>query len=154
MDFALRAARDKALDVAGRHSDRWVLGADTVVEIDGAILGKPSGVEAAREMLRSLSGREHQVHTAVSLVVAGRVQSLVDTAFVRFLDLDADVISWYVASGECMDKAGAYAVQGIGGLLVAEVQGSPNTVVGLPIHRLPELFAAHGLDFWQLLRAG
>ncbi len=153
VDYALRAARDKALDIAGRHPGCWVLGADTVVEIDGAILGKPAGVEAARQMLRSLSGREHQVHTAVSLVVDGSVQDLVDTAFVRFLELEDDVISWYVASGEPMDKAGAYAVQGIGGLLVGEVRGSPNTVVGLPIHRLPELFSAQGLDFWKLLRS-
>jgi len=152
VDYALRAARDKALDIARQHPESLVLGADTVVEIDGAILGKPSGVEAAHEMLRSLSGRKHQVHTAVSLVVAGTARDLVDSAFVRFLELDEDVISWYVASGEPMDKAGAYAVQGVGGLLVAEVQGSPNTVVGLPIQRLPELFAFHGLDFWRLLR--
>ncbi len=153
VDFALRAARDKALDIAARHPDCWVLGADTVVEVDGAILGKPTGVETAREMLRSLSGREHLVHTAVSLVVAGNVRGLVDTATVRFVALEEDVISWYVETGECMDKAGAYAVQGIGGLLVAEVRGSPNTVVGLPIHRLPEIFAAQELDFWKLLRS-
>lgn len=152
VDYAQRAARDKALDIAGCHPECWVLGADTVVEIDGAILGKPAGVEAACEMLRSLSGREHAVHTAVSLVVAGNARDLIDTAFVRFIEFDDDVISWYVASGEPMDKAGAYAVQGIGGMLVDEVRGSPNTVVGLPIHRLPELFAAHGLDFWRLLR--
>jgi len=152
VDYALRAARDKAVDIAGRYPECWVLGADTVVEVDGAILGKPPGVEAAREMLRFLSGRGHQVHTAVSLVIAGKHRELVDTADVRFVELEDDVIAWYVASGEPMDKAGAYAVQGIGGLLVAEVQGSPNTVVGLPIHRLPELFSAHGLEFWRLLR--
>jgi septum formation protein len=149
--FARRAARDKALDIAGRHPHRWVLGADTVVEIDDTILGKPAGVEAACAMLRSLSGREHLVHTAVSLVVAGNEHGLVDTATVRFADLEDEVISWYVASGEPLDKAGAYGIQGIGGLLVTEMRGSPHTVVGLPIHRLPELFSAQGLDFWKLL---
>jgi septum formation protein len=152
VDFARRAARDKALDVAGRRRDCWVLGADTVVEIDGLILGKPECAEGAHAMLRSLSGREHMVHTAVSLVVGGDARSLVDTAMVRFVNLDDTVISWYVNTGEPMDKAGAYAIQGIGGLLVAEMRGSPHTVVGLPIHRLPELFAARGIDFWGQLQ--
>lgn len=150
-DFARRAARDKALDVAARRPDSWVLGADTVVEIDGLILGKPGDANGARAMLRSLSGREHLVHTAVTLVAAGEARSLVDTASVRFLGLDDSVISWYVDTGEPMDKAGAYAIQGIGGLLVAEMRGSPHTVVGLPIHRLPELFAAQKIDFWSQL---
>jgi septum formation protein len=152
MDFARRAAREKTLDVAARRPDSWVLGADTVVEIDGRILGKPEGVNGAREMLRSLSGREHVVHTAVALVVAGEARDLVDSAVVRFLELDEAIISWYVDTGEPMDKAGAYAIQGIGGLLVTEMRGSPQTVVGLPIHRLPELFAARGIDFWSQLQ--
>ncbi|MDX2438073.1 MAG: Maf family protein [Acidobacteriota bacterium] len=151
--FALRAAREKALDVATRHPDSRVLGADTVVEIDGVILGKPRDAEDACRMLRSLSGRDHLVHTGVALAVAGNARELVDTASVRFSTLDDDIISWYVGSGEPMDKAGAYAIQGIGGLLVAELRGSPHTVVGLPIHRLPELFAAQDLDFWRLLTA-
>ncbi len=152
VDFARRAARDKALDVSIHRPDRWVLGADTVVEVDGLILGKPEGANGARAMLRSLSGREHLVHTAVSLVVAGEARCLVDTAMVRFFNLEDTVISWYVDTGEPMDKAGAYAIQGIGGLLVAEMRGSPHTVVGLPIHRLPELFAARGIDFWSQLQ--
>ncbi len=146
-DFALRAAREKALDVASRHHGRRVLGADTVVEIDGVILGKPAGAEGAREMLRSLSGREHLVHTGVALVVADSVRELVDTASVCFAALDDDIISWYVESGEPMDKAGAYAIQGIGGLLVAEMQGSPHTVVGLPIHRLAGALRRSGSRF-------
>jgi septum formation protein len=115
-DFARRAACDKAIDVWSMYPDRCVLGADTVVEINGGILGKPTG-----------------------------------TARVRFVELCDDVISWYVATGEPMDKAGAYAIQGVGGLLVAAVHGSPQTVVGLPIHRLPELFAEHSIEFWRLL---
>lgn len=151
MDFALRAAREKTLDVAGSRPDSWVLGADTVVEIDDRILGKPESVDGARAMLRSLSGREHVVHTAVTLVVDGEAGGLVDSAVVRFLELDETIISWYVDTGEPMDKAGAYAIQGIGGLLVAEMRGSPQTVVGLPIHRLPDLFATLGIDLWSQL---
>jgi septum formation protein len=151
-EFARRAAREKALDVATRRPGCWVLGADTVVEIDGRILGKPEDAADARAMLRSLSDREHLVHTAVSLVVDGEAGGLVDTATVRFFDLEDTVISWYVNTGEPADKAGAYAIQGIGGLLVAEMRGSPHTVVGLPIHRLPELFAARGIDIWSRLQ--
>ena len=102
-------------------------------------------------MLHRLSGREHAVHTAASLVVAGAATALVDTATVRFARLSERMVSWYVATGEPMDKAGAYAVQGLGGLFVVGVGGSPSTVVGLPVHRLPELFAGHGLDLWEML---
>ena len=159
--FARRAARDKALEVAGR-AGLPVLGADTVVEVDGTILGKPGSNGEAEEMLRALSGREHQVHTAVALAhrshqlpaVDERCHDLVDTATVEIVRLSDRVIRWYVATGEPMDKAGAYAIQGLGGLLVSAVEGSPHTVVGLPIHRLPELFAACGLDFWSMLDAG
>jgi septum formation protein len=149
--FAVRAARDKALEASGRCPGHPVLGADTVVEVDGSILGKPSSKAEAESMLRRLSGRAHLVHTALVLVAAGSAHQLVDTAKVRFVDLTDEIIRWYVATDEPMDKAGAYAIQGLGGLLVAGVAGSPHTVVGLPIHRLPELFAAVGLDFWKAL---
>ena len=149
--FVRRAARDKALEVAHRHPDEPVLGADTVVEIDRTILGKPGTPDVAEEMLRTLSGREHLVHTAVALVNDGRCHDLIDTAHVRCVNFTEQVISWYVSTGEPLDKAGAYAVQGLGGLLVEKVEGSPYTVVGLPIHRLPELFEAHNLDFWNRL---
>jgi septum formation protein len=102
-------------------------------------------------MLRLLSGRSHQVHTGVALAVGSRCESLVDTATVRFRSLTDAMIRWYVASGEPLDKAGAYAVQERGGMLVDGIDGSPNTVIGLPLHRLPELFSACGLDFWSLL---
>ncbi len=97
-------------------------------------------------MLRLLSGREHAVHTGMALAYEGRCHSLVDTAIVRFSPLDDAQIDWYVATGEPMDKAGAYAVQGAGGLLVHSITGSPQTVIGLPINRLPELFAALNLN--------
>lgn len=150
--FALRVARDKALAVAGRGDDLPVLGSDTVVEVDGVALGKPADARQAAAMLRRLAGRAHHVHTGVALTAGARCESLVDTARVRFLPLDDAMIRWYVATGEPMDKAGAYAVQGCGGLLVEGIEGSPNTVIGLPVHRLPELFARCGLDFWELSR--
>lgn len=149
--FASRAARDKALDVSTAHPGRLVLGADTVVEVDREILGKPVSEDEASSMLRRLSGRSHLVHTAVSLVNDSTVHDIVDTARVQFVNLTDDMIRWYVATGEPTDKAGAYAVQGLGGLLVARVDGSPNTVIGLPVHRLPELFATHHIDFWNLI---
>ncbi|HHQ47720.1 MAG TPA: septum formation protein Maf [Acidobacteria bacterium] len=144
--FCERAARDKAAAVAARHPDRHILAADTVVALEGDILGKPESPGHARAMLRRLSGRTHRVHTAMALARDGELVSLVDTAQVEILPLDDALISWYVATGEPLDKAGAYAVQGRGGLLVSAVHGHPHTVVGLPIHRLPELFAALGFD--------
>ena len=149
--YASRAARDKALAVATGHPGRLVLGADTVVEIDQEILGKPSSMDEAADMLRRLSGKSHLVHTALALVTDGAAQEVVDSARVQFVDLTDEMIRWYVATGEPMDKAGAYAVQGLGGMLVEGVEGSPNTVIGLPVHRLPELYAAHNLDFWSKL---
>jgi septum formation protein len=153
VEYALRTALEKVQEVARRGLGLPVLGADTVVEIGGRVLGKPSDRDEAIEMLRSLSDKVHQVHTAIALSVGDRSQGLVDTARVRFARLDADVIQWYVDTGEPMDKAGAYAVQGAGGMLVSSVEGSPHTVVGLPIHRLPELFARLNVDFWKLLGA-
>jgi septum formation protein len=150
--FAARAARDKALAVASGGDELPVLGSDTVVEVGGVALGKPADEGDAIDMLRRLAGRSHHVHTGVALAVGDRCESLVDTAVVRFLPVDDAVIRWYVATGEPMDKAGAYAVQGRGGMLVEGIEGSPGTVIGLPIHRLPELFARCGLDLWDLIR--
>jgi septum formation protein len=149
--YASRAARDKALEVAAKHPGRLVLGADTVVEVDREILGKPASADDAASMLRRLSGRSHLVHTALALVVDGRSHEVADSTRVEFVQLTDELIRWYVATGEPADKAGAYAIQGLGGLLVSRVDGSPHTVVGLPLHRMPELFAALDLDFWSRL---
>ncbi len=149
-EFALRAARDKAAAVATENG-LPVLGSDTVVEIDGKALGKPVDRVDAVRMLNLLSGRTHHVHTAVALAHDDRCAALVDTTFVTFRSLSDPMIDWYTSTDEPMDKAGAYAVQGRGGLLVAGIDGSPHTVVGLPIHRLPELFERCDLDFWNLL---
>jgi septum formation protein len=154
VELVERAARTKALAVAADEHRLPVLAADTIVERDGQILGKPADTDAAAAMLQALSGVAHHVHTAVALAMNGTCESLVDTAEVRFLELTPQSIRWYVATGEPMDKAGAYAIQGIGGLFVAGISGSPHTVVGLPIHRLHELFQRHGRSLWHELHNG
>jgi septum formation protein len=147
--YAVRAARSKAEHVAADRAGHPVLASDTVVEIDGGVLGKPRSTTEAKAMLRLLSGRCHEVHTAVALVAGQRTHSILDTTNVWFHVLDESTIDWYVSTGEPMDKAGAYAVQGAGGVLVESIDGSPHTVVGLPINRLPELFSECGLRFWD-----
>jgi septum formation protein len=149
--FAQRTARDKALEVAARYPDMPVLAADTVVELDGAILGKPGSPDDAAAMLRALSERTHEVHTGMALVYRGECSCLVDTASVCFNRLEKTAIDWYVGTGEPLDKAGAYAVQGRGGLFVKAVEGAPSTIVGLPLHRLGELYADLGLGLLDLL---
>jgi len=145
-DFARRAAEDKARHIA-LDTDLPVLAADTVVAVGDRSLGKPVDEDDARRMLRMLSGHEHAVHTGMALAYRGQSHSLVDTARVRFSSIDDALIKWYIATGEPMGKAGAYAVQGAGGLLVRSITGSPQTVIGLPINRLPELFANMGIAF-------
>lgn len=130
--YVLRLARAKAETVARRHPGRLVLGADTAVVQEGRILGKPRSSEEALQMLGSLAGRTHSVLTAVALAGAAAAERLV-RAEVRFAQLSTEALRWYVATGEPMDKAGAYGVQGIGGFLVDRVVGSPTAVVGLPL---------------------
>ncbi|MEO8520842.1 MAG: Maf family protein [Acidobacteriota bacterium] len=132
--YALRVARDKAQAVAAARAGQTVLAADTVVAIDGHILGKPADHGDAARMLRLLSGRLHDVHTAV--VVAprdGGERAEVVTTRVRFLALTEAEVAWYVASGEPEGKAGAYAIQGRGARFIDWIDGSWSNVVGLPI---------------------
>ena len=128
--YVLRLAREKAEAVQVRHSNVTVLAADTSVVLDGEVLGKPATTDEALRMLRRLCGRTHQVMTAVA--VAGAGERLV-TAGVTFALADDAALRWYVSTGEPMDKAGAYAVQGIGGFLVGRIEGSHSAVVGLPL---------------------
>jgi septum formation protein len=144
--YALRVARDKASDVARRAAGRWILAADTVVVVDGGILGKPSDPEIARRMLSRLSGREHDVLTAFVLRdPAGRsLREEVVRSRVSFRRLSRAEIDRYVASGEPLDKAGAYAIQGGGREFVSRLEGSWTNVVGLPLDEVRDcLRAAH-----------
>jgi septum formation protein len=137
-------ARKKASQVAGTLRRGTVLGADTIVEVGGEVLGKPRDAADARRMLRKLSGTRHRVHTAVALVhvTSGRRRSCVETTEVRMRPIPEDEIDAYVASGEPMDKAGAYAVQETGDRFVLEMRGEWDNVVGLPLRRVRELVVA------------
>jgi septum formation protein len=141
-DYVRRLARAKADAVGGE----LVLAADTAVDLDGAILAKPADAADATRMLWALSGREHQVHTGVALRHGGRTEEAVVTTDVVFAELDPALVEWYVATGEPLDKAGGYAIQGAGAVLVAGVRGSVSNVVGLPLTAVVELTRRHGLD--------
>jgi septum formation protein len=141
VDHVLRVAALKAAAGAALCPEALVIAADTVVDLDGEILGKPGSLAEAARMLRLLSGRDHLVHTAV--MVARDVELV--TTVVSLDDLaDAD-IDRYVATGEPFDKAGAYAIQGRGAVLVREVHGSVTNVIGLPLTELRRLLVAAGL---------
>jgi len=143
-DYVERVARQKCMAVQGPGT--LVVAADTTVVHDGSVVGKPTHLEEARSMLRRLQGDTHEVFTgvAVSLAEDGETRSAVDVTRVEMLPMTEDEIDEYVASGEPMGKAGAYALQGVGGLFVRSVDGSPFTVIGLPIHLLPRLIASVG----------
>ncbi len=147
---ALRVAKEKTGVVAACRPDHVVLGADTIVVLAGAILGKPKDRDVARRMLRSLRGRVHTVLTALAVSVGGREASGLAHARVTFAPFSDDLLEWYLATGEPADKAGAYAVQGRGAVLVERVEGNVETVVGLPLARLPRLFADVGLELTSL----
>ncbi len=145
-DHAERLARGKAEVVAARHPGECVLAADTVVVRDDDILGKPDDADDARRMLRSLAGRSHRVITGVAVAADGHlVSTIVDTdvTFGRLSDSDIDD---YVASGEPLDKAGAYALQGTASMFVVRVEGPVDNVIGLPRRAALDLLAGCGFD--------
>lgn len=148
--LARRLAEDKAAEVAARGETEiaaFVLGADTVVIVDGDVLAKPLDDDDARRMLGRLSGRWHEVSTGVALARAGEgpIEALVVTTRVHFSAMDAARIDRYVATGEGRDKAGSYAVQGIGAGLVDRIEGSYSNVVGLPAAETIALLERHGV---------
>ena len=144
--FAQRAAREKAVEVASRHARRFVLGADTVVALGTTIFGKPADRNQARAMLAALSGRTHVVITGVALVdPAAAIEEIVVESQVEFRALLAAEIETYLDSGEPFDKAGAYAVQGLGGQFVVAVRGSRSNVIGLPMEATMALLKRRGL---------
>lgn len=148
--YVLRVAREKARAVPGEV----VLAADTAVVLDGEVLGKPLDAADARRMLRALSGTRHEVITGVCVRLGAdgpgaELEAVVSTEVV-FARLSDRAVEWYVATGEPLDKAGAYAIQGAGGAFVAEVRGSVSNVVGLPLVETAELLARAGLPLpWE-----
>lgn len=145
-DMVLRLAIAKAAEEA--HPGELVLAADTTVVIDGELLGKPADEAEARRMLARIAGREHTVLTAVALEEPGKGRrvSAVDSSRVRMAALTPGQIAWYVATGEPMDKAGSYAIQGIGALFVEKVFGNYTNVVGLPLPLTWRLVREIGYD--------
>jgi septum formation protein len=147
MGHAERLARAKARAVAEREPDAVVIAADTIVVVDGDILGKPRGVEEAAEMLRRLSARTHTVYTATAVARGARTESAVETVTVTFRALTGEEIDQYVATGEPLDKAGAYGIQGYGATIVERVEGDYFSVMGLGLRRLVELLARVGVQY-------
>jgi septum formation protein len=168
VEYTRRLAEAKACALAEAHADaerdeaakttkvRYYLGSDTIVEIDDSILEKPKDNDDAKRMLTKMSGRKHRVHTGVALYRLGArssdseentanrltlLDSFTDTAVVRFTDLTKEDIDAYILSGEPMDKAGSYGIQGIGGQFVTEISGDFFTVMGLPMHKTSKLVA-------------
>jgi len=130
-------ARRKAEAIADAPPEALVLGADTLVTIDGDILGKPRDAAQALEFLARLAGREHEVVGAIALATGGQVrQTAVEVTRVRFRDLDQPTLDWYVSSREWEGRAGGYAIQGRGAALIAGIRGDYLNVVGLPLGRL------------------
>jgi septum formation protein len=141
---AERLAREKSQAVSTLHPDAIVIGSDTIVVVDGDVLGKPRDEAEARQMLTRLAGRRHQVHTGVALSTNGQTRSAVEIADVLFRHLDQIEIERYVETGEPLDKAGAYGIQGYGSALVESINGDYFAVMGLPIVRLLDLFRQAG----------
>ena len=133
VQYVRRLAHDKARSVALHRPEAVVLAADTTVDLDGRILAKPVDRDDARRMLSALSARTHRVHTGVAVHCDGSYHDLVVTTLVTFVPVAAAMLDWYLDTGEPFDKAGAYALQGAGGVLVDRVQGSVSNVVGLPL---------------------
>jgi septum formation protein len=142
-----RLARGKAHAIAESAGDAVVIAADTIVVVDGDILGKPRDVGHATEMLRRLSGRQHTVYTAIAVARGAQTESAVEAVEVVFRTLSDDEIAAYIATGEPMDKAGAYGIQGFGATIVERVEGDYFSVMGLGMRRLVALLERVGVRY-------
>jgi septum formation protein len=147
-EYVARLSREKAREVAKGHPDRWVVAADTTVVLDEELLEKPDGPEDAKRMLRLIGGRAHVVHTGVTLmrIEPHYADTRVCTTEVRILPLTERDVEWYVATGEPLDKAGAYAAQGAFAMFLDSIHGSYTNVVGLPLALLFQILRKAGID--------
>lgn len=153
-DYVQRMARTKARTVWEQDVSLPVLGADTTVVLDGKVFGKPADRADAERMLSLLSGRTHEVLTAVALASAQGVSIRVSVSAVRFRALAAEEIAAYWATGEPHDKAGAYAIQGLGAVFVESLTGSFSGVMGLPLFETSELLREAGVPCWSTMGKG
>ncbi|MDI7258789.1 MAG: Maf family protein [Thermodesulfobacteriota bacterium] len=145
-EHVLRLAEAKALEVGNQYPEQWVIGADTIVYVDGIILGKPKNRDEAMEMLQRLSGKEHSVLTGISVhhvEMEKGDREAVKTA-VKVKTLNPVEMDWYVQTGEPFDKAGGYAIQGIGSFMIESINGSYTNVVGLPVCELIQMLIRLG----------
>ena len=147
--YVARLALEKARAVALSHPQAVVLGSDTTVVCDGHILGKPENDSHAQQILAMLSGRSHQVMTAIAVVKDGQSEVRTVVTDVTFCVLSEAQIRAYIATGEPADKAGAYGIQGKGAVLVAAIHGSYSNVVGLPLTETAALLQAFGVPIWE-----
>ncbi len=147
-EYVARLSRDKAQAIATRHRDRWVIAADTTVLYGDQLLEKPQDDADAARMLATIAGKTHIVYTGITLQneERGYGETRVAESEVRMLPLSASDIEWYVATGEPRDKAGAYAVQGIGSMFIDSIHGSFTNVVGLPLALLFQMMRKAGID--------
>ena len=143
--YVERLAREKASAGLARHHGAVVIGADTAVVIDGEVLGKPTDAADARRMLRKLAGRTHAVLTGVAVASQAGMSAVVERTEVVVREIDDDELAWYVASGEPMDKAGAYAIQGLASRFVTRIEGSYSNVVGLPVATVVGMLKTSGV---------
>lgn len=156
VDYVQRVAREKAqagLLAVGAEADAMVLGADTEVVLDDEVFGKPVDADDAAAMLRRLSGRTHQVISAVSLLSTERETHALSVSNVTFAELDAATIAAYVAGGEPFGKAGGYAIQGGAEVFVSHLEGSYSGVMGLPLHQTARLLAGYGIGTGPVAQA-
>ena len=146
-DFVRTLAESKASDISEKYPDSWVIGADTIVCIEQQILGKPDSKEAARNMLRRLSGETHQVYTGYCICCKSTSRCFTDVVKtdVRFKNISDAEIEWYIQTGEPFDKAGGYGIQGIGSVLVKSINGSYSNVVGLPVCEVMSFLIEEGV---------
>lgn len=147
VEHAERLARAKALTIAERNPSAVVIGSDTIVVIDGEILGKPVDEGDAHRMLRMLSGREHTVVTSVAVALKGEVVSSVEKVQVTFREISDSEILDYIATREPMDKAGSYGIQGFGATIIRKVDGDFFAVMGLSLVRLVDLLEQQGIRY-------
>lgn len=147
-EYVARLSREKAEAIATRHRDAWIIAADTTVLLGDQLLEKPADDEDAKRMLATIAGKTHIVYSGVTLRHAARDwrDTRVAESEVRMLPLDARDIAWYVSTGEPLDKAGAYAVQGIGAMFIDSIHGSYTNVVGLPLALLFQMLRRAGID--------
>ena len=155
--YVMRLSQEKAEKIASTlfssgdiPNDVVVLGADTCVELDGVVHDQPADRAAAEHTLKLLSGRTHQVHTAVTCISRRGVRTVVDTSRVTMVAMNTHLLEWYLDTGESFGKAGAYGMQGNGGVLVSRVQGSMSNVVGLPLRQTAQLLRESGVPLVDL----